>query len=338
MPSSIDRLVALGQSVWIDTLPAPDDLDRLIRDTCVTGATTNPTILERTVTREAVKPAIQAACDRFAATYTASRGHEGFVSLEVDPALADDASATVEASLRLRAEIDRPNLFVKIPATDAGVDAVEEAAALSIPVNVTLLFSLDRHRAVAEAYLRGVDRGGRAPSVASFFVSRVDTETDERLAALGAPPHLFGRLAIANAKLAYRNARRLFAGSAHVQRCLWASTSTKDPRYRDVRYVEELIGPGTINTMPVETLRAFAAHGRAERTLDRDVEEAERAFAEVVAAGIDYDDVTRSLELAGLAAFAASSEALSGISARSRVPAPGGLSSVSEPATAATRS
>ncbi|WP_037498044.1 transaldolase family protein [Solirubrobacter soli] len=338
MPSSIDRLVALGQSVWIDTLPTPADLDRLVRDSRVTGATTNPTILERTVAGDAITPAIQAACDRFAATFTASRGHDGFVSLEVDPAIAGDASATVEAALRLRAEIDRPNLLVKIPATEAGVDAVEEMTALSIPVNVTLLFSLDRHRAVAEAYLRGIDRGGRAPSVASFFVSRVDTETDARLAALGAPEQLFGRLAIANAKLAYRNARRLFAGCTHIQRCLWASTSAKDPRYRDVRYVEELIGPGTINTMPLETLRAFAAHGRAERTLDRDVEDAERTFAEVTAAGIDYDDVTRSLEEAGLAAFAASWDALSGISARTRVPAPGGLSSVSVPATAATRS
>jgi transaldolase len=338
MASSIDSLVALGQRVWIDTLPAPADLDRLVRDACVTGATTNPTILERTVTRDAIIPAIQVACDRLAATFTAARGDDGFVSLEVDPALADDASATVEAALRLRADVDRPNLLVKIPATAAGVDAVEEATALSIPVNATLLFNLDRHRAVAEAYLRGIDRGGRAPSVASFFVSRVDTETDARLAALGAPDHLFGRLAIANAKLAYRNARRLFAGCRHAQRCLWASTSAKDPRYRDVRYIEELIGPGTINTMPIATLRAFAAHGRAERTLDRDVEDAERTFEEVTAAGIDYGDVTRSLEVAGLAAFAASWDALSGITARKRVPEPGGLSSVSVPATAATRS
>jgi transaldolase len=312
MPSSIDGLVALGQSVWIDTLPAPADLERLIRDSCVTGATTNPTILERTVPREAITPAIQAACDRLAATHVASRGNDGFVSLEIDPGLADDAGGTVEAALRLRAEIDRPNLYVKIPATEAGVDAIEEATALSIPVNATLLFSLDRHRAVAEAYLRGIDRGGRAPSVASFFVSRVDTETDARLAALGAPESLFGRLAIANAKLAYRNAQRVFAGCRHIQRCLWASTSAKDPRYRDVRYVEQLIGPGTINTMPVETLRAFAAHGRAERTLDRDVEEAERTFEEVRAAGIDYDDVTRTLEANGLRAFTASWEALTG--------------------------
>jgi transaldolase len=160
--------------------------------------------------------------------------------------------------------------------------------------------------------------------VASFFVSRVDTETDARLAAAGAPEALFGRLAIANAKLAYRNAHRLFAGCPHIQRCLWASTSTKDARYGDVRYVEQLIGPGTINTMPLETLRAFAAHGRAERTLDRDIEEAERTFQEIAAAGIDYDDVTRTLEVAGLRAFTRSWEALAGSPPEAASPHPVG--------------
>jgi transaldolase len=308
MPSSLDRLAAAGQSVWIDTLPAPADLERLVRDACVTGATTNPTILQSL--RVDPVPAVRVACDRLAGTYTASRGLDGFVSLEVDPALAHDASATIEAALRLRAEVDRPNLYVKIPATEAGVDAVEEATALGIPVNATLLFSLDRHRAVAEAYLRGIERGGRVPSVASFFVSRVDTETDARLTAAGAPEHLLGRLAIANAKLAYRTASQVFAGCGHRQRCLWASTSTKDPRYRDVRYVEELIGPGTVTTLPLATLRAFAAHGRVERTLDRDVETAERVFAAIAAAGVDYDDVTRTLEADGLRRFAASWDAL----------------------------
>jgi transaldolase len=310
MPSTLDRLVATGQSVWIDTLAAPADLDRLIRDACVTGVTTNPTILEGLHVDPI--PAARGACDRLAKAYAASGGIDGFVSLEVDPALAHDASATHEAAQRLRAEVDRPNLHVKIPATEAGVDATEEATALGIPVNATLLFSLDRHRAVAEAYLRGIERGGRVPSVASFFVSRVDTETDARLRAAGAPEHLFGRLAIANAKLAYRTARQVFAGSGHRQRCLWAATSTKDPRHRDVRYVEALIGPGTVTTLPLVTLRAFAAHGRVALTLDRDVEDAERVFEEVTAAGVDYEDVTRTLEVDGLRRFTASWDALRG--------------------------
>jgi transaldolase len=300
--SSLHRLTALGQSVWVDAVPAASDLEHLIRDDAVTGVTTNPTILAAAGVE--VADAVRAACDALAGVFAASRGVDGFVSLEVDPALADDASGTVDAALRLRAEIDRPNLYVKIPGTVAGVEAVEETVALGVPVNVTLLFSLERHRAVAEAYLRGIERGGRAPSVASFFVSRVDAEADERLRAVGADSGLLGRLAIANAKLAHRQARELFAGSPFVQRCLWASTSAKDPRHRDVRYVEALIGPDTVTTLPPATLRAFADHGVAARTLDRDLDLAEQVFADVAAAGVSYDDVTRSLEADGLRRFA----------------------------------
>ncbi len=351
--SSLKRLAAAGQSVWLDalsrTLIHGGELDRLVREFGVSGATTNPTILEQAIASSSaydvdialaaragadagelalslIVPDVRDACDRFAAVYRASDGIGGFVSLEVDPVLADDAAGTVEAALRLRSLVDRPNLYVKIPATVAGVAAIEEAVALGVPVNVTLLFGLDRHHAVVEAYVRGLDRwltsGGdaaRVPSVASFFVSRVDTETDARLADVGAPEELFGQLAIANAKLAYRTSCEVFSGplwqalethGARPQRCLWASTSTKDRRYRDVRYVEELIGPGTVSTLPYTTLAAFADHGRVERTLDRRLDEAEQTFADIAAAGVDYADVTRTLEAQGIRRFATSWRAL----------------------------
>jgi transaldolase/transaldolase/glucose-6-phosphate isomerase len=200
--------------------------------------------------------------------------------------------------------------------------AIEEAIARGISINVTLIFSLTRYSEVAEAYLRGLERlvaGGGDPasvaSVASFFVSRVDTEADRRLEAAGADPSLQGRLAIANAKLAYARYREIFAGErwaalaargANPQRCLWASTSTKDPRRSDVMYVETLIGPETVNTMPLPTIRAFADHGRAEPTLERDLDEARRVFEQVAAAGVDYDDVCDLLERKGVEAFVAS--------------------------------
>lgn len=310
-------LASFGQSVWLDSLV---DLDHVIRDYGVSGATTNPTILEQEINPRGdhLLALVRRACDRFAGVHRVTHGLDGWVSFELDPALAHDASATVEAALRLRATVRRPNLYVKIPATEAGVEAFEEAVALGVPVNVTLLFSRTRHRAVAEAYVRGLDRfaarGGRPgtlPSVASFFVSRVDTETDARLAARGAGGA--GRLAIANAKLAYRSAREVFSGpawrllaahGAHPQRCLWASTSTKDPRYRDVRYVEELIGPDTVTTLPLKTLKAFADHGIAAGTLEQGWDEAEHVFDDIAAAGLDYDDITRTLEVDGLRRFA----------------------------------
>jgi transaldolase len=209
--------------------------------------------------------------------------------------------------------------MVKIPATEAGIDAIEAATAAGIPVNATLLFALGRHRAAAEAYVRGLERlvrmGGdpsALASVASFFVSRVDTETDRRLRRLGAAAQLFGRLAIANARLAYQTWKEVFGGArwmplqalgATTQRCLWASTSTKDPAYRDVRYVEELIGPDTVTTLPLETIAAFEDHGRVELTLEQGIDDAKRVFDQLAAAGIDYDDVTGALERQGLARF-----------------------------------
>jgi transaldolase len=242
------------------------------------------------------------------------------VSWEVDPTLAYDRDATVAEAKRLHEWIDRPNLYVKIPATQPGVAAIEEMIAAGKNINVTLIFSLQRHKEVMEAYVSGLERlvaSGGDPatvhSVASFFVSRVDTETDKRLDAIGGDAaKLKGKLAIANAKLAYQNYLETFSGArwealeqkgATKQRCLWASTSTKNPEYRDVLYVEELIGPDTVNTMPEETIEAFQDHGRIAETLMRDIDGAHKLFDDLRAAGIDYDDVTDTLEREGVQKF-----------------------------------
>ena len=233
--------------------------------------------------------------------------------------------ATIAQATHFHETIDRPNLLVKIPATDAGVPAIEEMTARGYAINVTLIFSLTRHHQVAEAYLRGLERlvasggdPGRVHSVASFFVSRVDSETDRRLAETGRED-LKGRLGIANAKLAYQQYKALFRGErwddlasrgATAQRCLWASTSVKDPSLRDTLYVEELIGPETISTMPEETIRAFQAHGRVEPRLEVDLDEAQYLFNKLYAAGIDYDDVVTTLEREGIDKFVASFDGL----------------------------
>jgi transaldolase len=251
---------------------------------------------------------------------------DGWVSLEVDPNLANDTAGSREEAKRLHGMIDRPNLFVKIPGTQAGLQAIEDTIAAGIPVNVTLLFSLERHRAAAEAYLRGVrrlrDDGGdvsKVASVASFFVSRVDTEADRRLDEIGGHDDLKGTLAIANAKLAYVTYKELFSGSdweeleaagASPQRCLWASTSTKNPAYRDVVYVEELIGPHTVNTMPDATLDDFLDHGVVGRTVDQGVDDARKVLAGLDSVGVDLADVSRTLEDEGVASFAKSFDEL----------------------------
>ena len=270
------------------------------------GATSNPTIFQSAIAdgdaydeqlREVLKTEtepkevffalaiqdIRAACDIFRPIWddVGENARDGWVSLEVDPNLAHDTEATIAEAKRLHQLVDRPNVFIKIPATKAGLPAIEETIAAGIPVNVTLIFSLERHREVAEAYVRGVQRyadaGGdlaRMASVASFFVSRVDTEADKRLDAIGGHDELKGTLAIANAKLAYVTYQEVFAGEqwealrdkgASAQRCLWASTSTKNPDYRDVLYVEELIGPDTVNTMPRETVEASSTTARCAR-------------------------------------------------------------------------
>jgi transaldolase len=265
---------------------------------------------------------IRAACDLLRQVWDEGNGKDGWVSLEVDPNLAHDTRATIDEAARLHALVDRPNLLIKIPATPEGLPAIEETIAAGIPVNVTLIFSLERHREVAEAYVRGLQRlvdGGGDPSgiasVASFFVSRVDTEADRRLDEIGGHDELKGTLAIANAKLAYVTYQEVFSGDAWEalaaagatpQRCLWASTSTKNPEYRDVIYVEELVGSDTVNTMPRETVEAVMDHAEIERTLDRDVDGARRTLEAFAAAGIDYDDVVETLEREGVEKFAKS--------------------------------
>ncbi len=348
----LQELSDLGQSVWIDSLSREmmdsGELERLMNEDAVVGVTTNPTIFQKAMSagdhyddqmREVLENEedakevflklaitdVQRACDLMRPAWDEARpdgGRDGWVSIEVDPNLAFDADATLEEAVRLNKEVDRPNAFVKIPATEAGLDAIENAIARGIPINVTLIFSLERHRKVCEAYLRGLERfveDGGDPSgiasVASFFVSRVDTEADRRLDEIGGHDELKGKLAIANAKLAYQAYREIFSGDrwnklrekgATAQRCLWASTSTKNPDYRDVIYVEELIGPDTVNTMPLDTVRAFQDHGRAERTLDQDVEGARRTLQAFADAGIEYDDVVATLEREGVEKFAKS--------------------------------
>jgi transaldolase len=277
---------------------------------------------------------VGAACEVLRPVWDGGGGQDGYVSLEVDPTLAYETEATIAEAVRLHGLVDRPNLFVKIPATEPGLPAIEEMIARGKSINVTLIFSLERYAAVAEAYVRGLERlveAGGDPSVvasvASFFVSRVDTEADRRLEEVDAPAELQGKLAVANAKLAYRRYKEIFAGErwdalaargATAQRCLWASTSTKNPAYRDVLYVEELIGPETVNTMPEETIQAFQNHGEVALTLERGIEEAEDIFRRIAEAGVDYDDVTATVEREGVEKFADSfAELLDGIRAKS---------------------
>jgi transaldolase len=333
------------------------ELERRMRDDAVVGVTSNPTIFQKAISsgaaydeqlrevleeerdpkeiflRLAIKD-VEDALDLLRPVWDEGSGQDGYVSLEVDPNLASDTAGTIEEAQRLHETIDRPNLFVKIPATKAGLPAIEEMIARGRSINVTLIFSLERYAEVAEAYIRGLERlveaggdPGTVASVASFFVSRVDTETDRRLDEIGGHEELKGKLAIANAKLAYQRYKEIFAGDrwealsskgATTQRCLWASTSTKNPAYRDVMYVEELIGPKTVNTMPDETIEAFQDHGQVAPTLEQGIDEAKRVFEQIQQAGVDYADVTDTLEREGVEKFADSfAELLEGIRAKS---------------------
>lgn len=362
--SRLHALSALGVSVWIDSLSremlASGELARLMADDAVVGVTSNPTIFEKALAEgdrydaqlasldPALSPVdaffalaqedIRAACDLMRPVFDRTGGVDGWVSLEVDPTLAYDREATFDQAVRLYAEVERPNLYVKIPATLPGLGAVEDCIARGHSINVTLIFSLERYAAVLEAYLRGLERRaaaggdlGSVSSVASFFVSRVDTEVDWRLADIGRSD-LQGRLAVANAKLAYAHWQEvveserwleLAAKGARPQRCLWASTSTKNPAYRDVLYVEQLVGPETVNTMPAETVAAFQDHGEAWLTLTQGLADARSLLDELAAAGIDYEDVVAVLEAEGVAKFAQSfAELLAGIEAKRGVVAP----------------
>jgi transaldolase len=349
----LQRLSALGQSVWVDYLSRESirggRLQELIDDFAVVGATSNPTIFQKAMTTGSdydeqlhelavqgfdateafwalAEQDIREACDVFRPTWEGGGRRDGYVSLEVGPRLAYDTLSTYREAMRLHEEVDRPNLMVKIPGTKPGLGAIEDVIAKGRSINVTLIFSLRRYAEVAESYLRGVERlvaeGGdprKVASVASFFVSRIDTETDRRLEEIGGHDHLKGKLAVANAKLAYQHYRETFTGprweflvskGATPQRVLWASTSTKNPQYPDTMYVEELIGPDTINTMPEETIMAYQDHGDPEPRLERGLDEAHRVFEELAQAGVDYDDVTRTLEREGVEKFAASFDEL----------------------------
>ena len=358
--SRLHELSELGQSVWIDFLSRQmlqsGKLARMMDEDAVVGVTSNPTIFQKAISegdaydeqlREVLAEEddpkevflklavqdVQNACDLLRTVWDGGQGQDGYVSIEVDPNLAYDTQKTIDEAQRLHELVDRPNCYVKIPATKPGVPAIEEMIARGRPINVTLIFSLQRYVEVVEAYLRGLERlvesGGdptKVASVASFFVSRVDTEADRRLDEAGAPDDLKGKLAVANAKLAYERYKQLFAGSrwealeakgARTQRCLWASTSTKNPAYRDVLYVEELIGPATVDTMPEETIDAFQDHGEVALTLEADLDEAKQVFERVAEAGVDYDDVVVTLEQEGVEKFADSfRELLDGVKAK----------------------
>jgi transaldolase len=343
----MNRLAQLrraGVSIWLDTL-SRELLDTgtfagMIDDCAVTGATSNPTIFATAITgsdrydeqlRKAVAEGaydpqelffelaledVGRAADLLRATYEASGGRDGFVSFECTPDLADDAAATVEQAMMLWRRLDRPNVMIKVPATRAGVPAIEELTARGINVNVTLLFSVTRYEQVIDAYLAGLERRvgdgrpiGAVASVASFFVSRVDAKAD---AILANDSDLRGRVAIANARLAYARYRERFSDprwlalgelGAQPQRPLWASTATKDPAYSDVLYVEDLVAPDVITTMPAATLRAFADHGDATSAFDPGSRNSAETIRRAQAAGIDLTTVTAELEREGVRAF-----------------------------------
>jgi transaldolase len=352
--NALQRLNAeQDQSPWIDfidrDLLASGRLAALVEDG-IRGLTSNPTIFAKAVASgqydELIRNQLEAghgndqiyeaiavgdvgdAADVLRSVYDASHGADGFVSIEVEPRLAEDSQGTLERARELWAKVGRPNVFVKIPATEAGLPATETAIGEGININITLMFSVNVYRQVARAYIAGLrrrlERGEdvtRVASVASFFVSRVDTKVDKALDAIGTPEALAarGKAAIANAKMAYQAFGEIFGGDefadlaaagARVQRCLWASTSTKNPDYRDVLYVEELIGPQTVDTMPIETIEAFLDHGRIERTLDADLDGAREALEELEALGISMRTVTDELISEGVASFGKSFDEL----------------------------
>src|SRR6202163_4983993 len=361
-PSALKELKRLGQSLWLDNirrqLITSGELARL-RDEGVTGVTSNPTIFEKAVggstdydeamvqlVREKVKPSdmlwglmvedIQAAADVFRPVYDKTKGKDGYVSIEVAPTLANNTRGTIAMAEDLRDRCRRPNVMVKIPATKEGLPAIQDQISKGHNINITLIFAVDRYDEVGEGYLSGLEKlhqkGGdlsKVASVASFFVSRVDTKIDKMLAdKIQAVPdpaekrdleRLYGKAAIANSKVAYEHFEQLFDGprwdklrkaGARTQRPLWASTSTKDPRYPDTYYVEELIGPDTVDTVPPATLVAFREHGEVRRSLDENLEIAERQLKQLARAGIDLDQVTHELEDEGVESFTKSFESL----------------------------
>ena len=340
----LERLHEAGVSIWLDTLSREllesGEFERLVRDYAVTGATSNPTIFAKAITGsdrydEQLRAAagrglrdpqelffelgledVRRAADILGPVYESAPVCDGFVSFECTPDLAEDSEGTVDQALELFGRLDRPNVMIKVPATEAGPPAIEELTGRGVNVNVTLLFSVERYEQVIEAYLRGLERRAEAgeplggiSSAASFFVSRVDAKVDPQL---GSDSPLRGQVAIANAHLAYGRYLERFSGArweelerlgARKQRPLWASTGTKDPAYPDVLYVERLIAPGVINTMPEKTLHAFADHGDVGRALDADLSEAERVVVRAADAGLNLPAVTAELEREGVESF-----------------------------------
>lgn len=353
MSTRLHALHNAGQSLWLDYIDrvmlANGDLTGRIAEDALTGMTSNPTIFEKALAegaaydeqlatvdtaasdREAfftlAATDVRNACDAFRGVYERTAAVDGYVSLEVSPDLARDAAGTVAEARRLWAIVDRPNLMIKVPGTVEGAEAIRQLIADGINVNVTLLFAVEAHARVIEAYLAGLEQRAaaglpidRIASVASFFVSRVDSAIDKQLGQMAAADAsragtllaLQGKAAIANAKLAYRLFSASFSGSrwdalaargARVQRPLWASTSTKNPAYRDVIYVEELIGPDTVNTLPPATLEAFRDHGEVRQSVTEGVAEAERTLAALEANGVALQQVTDTLLAEGLASF-----------------------------------
>lgn len=359
-PTPLHALHAAGQSIWLDFIDREllqgDTLARRIQDDALTGMTSNPTIFEKALGSGTAYDAqlrdaapgrtawelfelvetddVRTACDAFAEVYRASKAHDGYVSIEVSPGAAHDADATVAEAHRLWKTVARPNVMIKVPGTREGCVALERLIADGINVNVTLLFAVDAHERVIDAYLRGLETRANAArplanvaSVASFFVSRVDTAIDAAVDAMVAAgtvsadraTALKGKAAIANAKRAYALFQRRFGDArwerlkalgAQVQRPLWASTGTKNPSYRDTIYVEQLIGPHTVNTMPPALIAAYRDHGVTSRTADADVAAAEQQLADLAAVGIDLQAVTDKLLAEGLASFQKSFDTL----------------------------
>jgi transaldolase len=360
----LQRLHDAGVSIWLDTLSRglldSGDFAALIRDSSVTGATSNPTIFAKAITgsdlydeqlqRLAAKGRrdaqelffalalddVRAAARELRPVFDRTGGQDGFVSFECTPDLADDTDGTIAQASDLWERLGEPNVMIKVPGTEAGLPAIEELTRRGINVNVTLLFAIERHEQVMDAYVRGLTARAAAgrplagiASVASFFLSRIDSAVDPRLDE-GSP--LRGMVAIASARLAYRRFRARFAGpgwerladlGARPQRPLWASTGTKDPAASDVRYVAELIGPDVVSTMPEATLRAFADHGDVARTLDAQPAHAEQTLADAADAGIDLTAITAELERQGVTAFCDSyHELLACIEAKTRAVTP----------------
>ena len=352
MSDPLRQLSDEGVAVWLDDMSRErlisGNLKALVRDKNVMGVTTNPTIFHKAITSSHVYDEqlahlaaldipvaegirlltthdVRAVCDLLRHVYDVSDGVDGRVSIEVDPGLAHQTEPTAAEANLLWWLVDRPNLMVKIPATDEGLPAITRTLAAGISVNVTLIFSLTRYEAVTNAYLDGLEQAAaagrdlsRIGSVASFFVSRVDSEIDSRLDKIGTPEMaaLRGKAAIANARLAYQKFEQVFSGGrwerlealdARPQRPLWASTGVKDPSYDDTRYVVELVAPGTVNTMPEGTLQAVADHGVIRgNTIRGGYAEAQQTFDDLTAVGVDLDDAFRELETDGAAKFQAS--------------------------------